>query len=108
MNPFHVVSMFPLLRYTSSPSDSGDSDSDYSDVDSADEEKKAEQAQRRKEAKERSKQKKKEEKRHSESKPKSSSKVYIFDVDAISLQNFLQFGGGYHSFRNNPIHCKHK
>jgi len=61
-------------EYTSSPSGSGDSDSDYSDVDSADEEKKAEQAQRRKEAKERSKEKKKAEKRSGESKPKSSSK----------------------------------
>lgn len=64
-------------EYTSSPSDSGDSDDDYSDVDSADEEKKADQARRRAEAKERSKQKKKEEKRlageSSSSKPKSSS-----------------------------------
>ena len=73
----HMFCILSLLyhRYTSSPSDSGDSDSDYSDVDSADEEKKAEQAQRRKEAKERSKEKKRAEKRSGESKPKSSSKV---------------------------------
>ena len=52
-------------------------------MDSADEEKKAEQAQRRKEAKERSKEKKKAEKRSGESKPKSSSKVYGMDFELV-------------------------
>ena len=85
------ISLPAFFRYTSSPSDSGDSDSDYSDVDSADEEKKAEQAQRRKEAKERSKQKKKEEKRSGESKPKSSSSKVRFStrVAGSSLCHFI-------------------